>query len=303
MEFFPWCTPSIIGVMEVKARLDQRLTALVHTTMLRSLPSETLDLIADHLHDDPAALKACCIASKPWVPRTRKHIFAHVEFHAQKAHIERWKKIFPDPSKSPARHTRSLSIHGLSAVTAAGTDAGGWIRTFHKVVHLRLESLDGRDQQAFLIPFHGLSPTVKSLHLTFYPSATFFEVFDLACSFPLLEDLAVISFGPESNNGRWNAPSTSPKLTGSLDLKTIGGTRSVIHRLLNLPHGLHFAKITVSCLSRDFELTTELVSRCSGTLESLTIYNWLLGAFSLASVIGQRLTIARRHGRVRDAFA
>lgn len=267
--------------------------------MPSSLPSEILDLIVDHLHGDPTALRVCCIAGKSWIPRARKHLFAHVEFHTQKSHIERWKKTFPDPSNSPARYAHTLSIRGLSTITAAGIDAGGWIPTFHKVIQLRLECLGGGYQQAFLIPFHGLSPTVKSLHLTSYPSSTFFEVFDLVCSFPLLEDLALVSFGPESDLEGWNAPSTSPKLTGSLDLKTIGGTRSVIHRLLNLPGGLCFVKITVSCLSRDFESTTELVSRCSGTLKSLTIYNWLMGGFPSAPVIGQYLTAVRsRRGRV-----
>ena len=39
-----------------------------------SLPPETLDLIADHLHDEPTALTACCPVSESWVTRIRRHL-------------------------------------------------------------------------------------------------------------------------------------------------------------------------------------------------------------------------------------
>ena len=265
-------------------------TALVRTTMSCSLPQEILDLIVDHLHDESAALKACCIVTKSWIPRSRKHLFARVEFDTQKSHVELWKKTFPDPSNSPAHHTRSLSISGCSAITAASTDAGGWIRTFRNVIHLRFDFLGQEAHQASLIPFHGLSPTVRSLCMT----STTVEDFNLVCSFPLLEDLSFVCFGSDSEPDGWNAPLRSPKLTGSLDLRTIGGFRAAVCRLLDFPDGLHFTKIKVSCLARDFESTTELVSRCSGTLESFTICNWFPGMFPSASVIGQYLTAAHR---------
>ncbi|KAF9647951.1 hypothetical protein BDM02DRAFT_3065508, partial [Thelephora ganbajun] len=49
--------------------------------MSSSLPQEILDLIIDHLRDEPDMLKICCIVSKPWVQRTRKHLFVHIKFH------------------------------------------------------------------------------------------------------------------------------------------------------------------------------------------------------------------------------
>ena len=121
-----------------------------------SLPPEILDLIVDHLHYEPAALKACYVVSKSWIPRARKHLFAHVEFEAY--NLERWRKTFPDPSNSPAHHTRSLSILYPLKVTAEGTDVGGWIRTFRNVEHLELSSLI----PATFIPFHELWPTLRS---------------------------------------------------------------------------------------------------------------------------------------------
>jgi len=193
-------------------------------------PPEILDLIIDDLHDEPATLKSCCVVSKSWVPRARKYLFSHVKFHSSKSHVELWKKTFPDPSTSPAHHTRTLSIRGIPVVTAADAGVDGWIRTFHNVEHLRLDRLgEDPDHRASLVPFYGLSPTVRFLSLV----STSIDVFDLICSFPLLEDLALIS--PNiAGADRWNTASTSPKLTGSLHLQSIWGIRSVTNRLCAL---------------------------------------------------------------------
>ena len=48
------------------------------------LPPEILDLVIDQLLDEPATFKVCCIASKSWIPRARNHLFARVEFNAQR---------------------------------------------------------------------------------------------------------------------------------------------------------------------------------------------------------------------------
>lgn len=60
------------------------------------LPQETIDHIIDILHNEPETLKACCLASKFWIPRTRKYLFADIWFISVR-HLELWKKTFPDP--------------------------------------------------------------------------------------------------------------------------------------------------------------------------------------------------------------
>jgi hypothetical protein len=253
--------------------------------MSPSIPPEILDLIVDHLHDEPITLKACCVVSKSWIQRTRTHLFASVEFRPPAPRVELWKKAFPDPSNSPAHHTRSLTIRGIPAVTVADADAGGWIRTFCNLVHLYLESLSWKGVS--LVPFHGLSPTLRSLHLI----STSPEVLDLICSFPLLEDLAMIPLSRGSDV--WDTPPTSPKLTGSLSLSTFGGILPVACRLLSLPDGLHFTKITVA-LYEGIQSVIDLVLKCSGTLESISIFYSTPGMSSSASVAGQYLTACRR---------
>jgi hypothetical protein len=240
--------------------------------MLPSLPPEILNLILDHLRDEPTALKTCCVVSKPWTHQTRKHLFARVEFHPSKSHIELWKKTFPDPSKSPAHHTRSLSIYGLSVITTAGGGVDSWIRSFHNLVHLHLNRLGSEDHRVSLVPFHGLSPTLRSLRLT----STSLEILDLICSFPLLEDLALVTLRGGGAADVWNTPSTSPKLTGSLSI--FGGITPAVYRLVGLPNGLNFTEISVAFLDKDVKSVTDLVSRCSDTLESFSIYYYTPGA-------------------------
>ena len=276
------------------SRLKTLVALLMETTTHSSLPPEVLDLTIDHLRCEPTTLKACCLVSKAWVPRARKHLFARVEFRALQRPVELWKKAFPDPSNSPAHHTRTLCIRDLPTLTAADTDLGGWIRTFHNIVHLRLERIIWQGRGAPLVPFYGLAPTIRSLRLT----STSFEVFDLICSFPLLEDLALILLTTGDADG-WTAPSTSPRLTGSLELiMNTGGTRSVVRRLLDFPDGLHFTEISVSCIGEeDARSATDLVSRCSDTLETLAICGIPVGGSPSASVIGQHLISRsrRRH--------
>jgi len=79
----------------------------------------------------------------------------------------------------------------------------------------------------------------------------------------------------------WTAPSTSPKLTGSLDLRIVAeGIGSITRRLLELPDGLNFTKLVLTCIdATDFKFATDLVSGCSDTLESLSVTDYLPGVF------------------------
>jgi len=267
---------------------SQRLTVLAQTTMIRSLPPEILDLIIDHLHDEPATLRACCTASKSWVPRTRTHLFAHVKF-TRNFPVGSWAEVFPDPSNSPAHYTRTLAV-GHKATATAGTDVGRWIRVFHNVAHLHLSYHSG----SFTL-YHGLSPTVRSLRLRF-PHAQPSGILALMCSFPLLEDFTLLLHDQGNEAGRRTTLSTSPRLTGSLELRSvIGGIGPFARRLLDLPNGLNFTRIDLSCTEEtDFESTTDLVSGCSNTLEYLDVAGYVLGVFPSISTSGRCLTSSLR---------
>ena len=69
------------------------------------LPPELLDHVLDLLRYEKRVLGSCCLVSKSWIPRTRKHLFANVRFEIERD-LESWKKVFPDPSTSPTCYTK-----------------------------------------------------------------------------------------------------------------------------------------------------------------------------------------------------
>ena len=235
------------------------------------LPAEILDHIVDHLHDTEDALRKCCLVSKSWIPRTRLHLFANITFPAVGS-LESWKETFPDPSMSPAHYAKTLSVGCSEVVMAADAEEGSWIRGFSSVVHLEVGSQGPfASVSSSLVPFHCISPAIKSLRITF-PVLPFQQVFNLILSFPLLEDLAMTSSYDGSDRPPTARPLRPPMLTGSLELYLRGGMEHFIRRLLSLPGGIHFRKLTLTWpRGEDVPLTTRLAEECFRTLESLGI--------------------------------
>ena len=242
---------------------------------MTSLHPEILDLIVELLHNEPETLKACCIVSKAWIYRTRRHLFNQVKFRYQYCHVSSWRETFPDPQNSPAHHTRILSIYLSKPITAADANT---LLTFFRISHLGVDTLQWHHRKFSLLLLHSFSPTIRSLHLTFScPHIP--EIFDLICSFPVLEDLSLAGYGSRINSDvAWNAPSTSPRLAGSLELRGGGAMRLVADKLLDLPNGLQFEEFAVQWFIPDgVRAAVILVSRCSKTLRSLKITNYLEG--------------------------
>jgi hypothetical protein len=261
---------------------ERTLLRLAETTMPNPpLPVEILDYVVNYLHDTEDALGDCCLVSKSWIPRARKHLFANIAFPTVES-LQSWKKKFPDPSTSPARYAKTLFID----CAAPSAEAGSWIRGFSRIVRLEVGTyLDLDEPVISLVPFHGLSPVLKSLRVT-APALPPSCIFDLFLSFPLLEDLAVTTHGMwvrHNDNSKEDEmptnpqPSSPPVLTGSLKLDLFGGMKPITSRLLSLPGGIRFRELTLTWLHKeDLSTTTRLVEECSHTLESLDI-TWSLG--------------------------
>ncbi len=67
-----WCKKTRkYGEKLHKTKTDVFLFAMMY-------PQELIDEIVDYLHDWPSALKACSLASRKFYPRTRVHLFRHV---------------------------------------------------------------------------------------------------------------------------------------------------------------------------------------------------------------------------------
>ena len=245
------------------------------------LPPEILDYIADLLRDDLEALEKCCLVSKSWIPRTRKHLFAEVELSTEE-HLESWTKTFLDPSTSPVCFVKSLRAECAHVIEAAGAggEAGGWLGDFSHIVHLGVETRDMYPDGLVvsLAPFYGFSRTIKSLRVGsfFFPPE---RIFDLILSFPLLEDLTVTRYGISVDDGGGPdgpsipvQPSSPPMLTGSMELCLEQGLGPIASRLLSLPSGIHFRKLALTWhRGEDISLTMALVEVCSHIIESLSI--------------------------------
>ena len=219
------------------------------------------------------------MVSKSWIPRTRKHLFAKIRFDLAEE-LDSWKQTFPDPSTSPASYAETLAIGCPEEVTVADAEADGWIRGFYRVVHLEVGGFLAESLTPLL---HGFSPAIKSLHVDvtmFSPS----QIFNLILSFPLLEDLRMMGWEVCDDGSPDELPtvvqlSNPPAFTGSLEI-SMPGMEPIVRRLLSVPGGIHFRRLTLNwTCDEDGLLTAALVERCSHTLESLSIARKPLGTF------------------------
>ena len=232
------------------------------------LPAELLDHTIDHLHDARDALKNCCLASKSWIPRTRKHLFAHVKF-LDPQDLYTWKATFPDPSTSPARYTKILVVWCAGEYTAADAEDRGWILAFSRVVHF---GVDFFGPNTSLLSFHGFSPALKSLRLT-YINFPFSQVLNLIHSFPLIEELYLTAWNNDSIEDSDGRPTpVQPPLIGTLELSAEEGMATIVPRLFPLQNSLHFWELDLELIREsDILVISELVERCRFTLESLKV--------------------------------
>ena len=185
------------------------------------------------------------------------------------------------PQTPPGYRARGLFVVCYQPVIGEGARGGSFVRTFSRVKRLRaLASIV--DPGVSLAPLYKFSPTLKALCMYFVilPRP---QIFNLVRSFPLLEDLVLE--GHESSRFHDEDPdgplySTSPPLTGTLDLDIREGIGHTTRWLLSLPNGLHFRKLALSWYQEgDIRWIMEVVERCSDTLKSLHVRCHLQGAF------------------------
>ena len=237
------------------------------------LPPETLDYIVDLLHDDPDALKACCLVSKSCVPRTRKHLFAEVGLLTE-GHLKSWKKLFSDPSTSPAHFATTLHVGCAYAFTTADVEVGGWLTGFAHIVHFGVETLREphyEESAISLALFRGFSRIVKSLRVIAVDLMNSL-IFHFVLSSPLLRDLTVAGHSTLIDDADLRPVLNPPLFTGSLELLIRGRMKTIVGRLLSIPGGIHFRELTLMWWHvEDLLSIMALVKECSHALESLTI--------------------------------
>ena len=242
------------------------------------LPLDVLGYIIDFLHDEPEVLKECCLVAKSWVPCARKYLFADIQFRTDND-FKSWKKVFPNPSNSPARYTRTLLVGCPKVATVVDADEGARIQAFFHAVRSVVRGDPTRPNNPVdLIPFHGFSPILESLRV-FSNTLPISQVFDLISSLPVLKNLTLVTNGVDVVDVLTPGvpmtvvqPPTSPAFTGTLDLTVFKGMGSTTRHLFSLPKGLHFRKLALSWIhEEDIQWIVALVAGCSDTLECLTV--------------------------------
>ena len=230
--------------------------------MPQHVPPETCDVIIDHLHDDPDALRACSLVSKSWINRSREHLFNEIEFQ-DRSQFLLWKTYFPDPSNSPAHHAKFLSF-GRTTIKAYV----GFLESFTNLTYLQVWVDDPGGCEPGPNVSYNLLPTLTTLCVRFSaikPS----QLFALVGSFPSIKDL-VVSGDWISDYGDNFLPSTLPELTGILVLDC--KHNDITGLLLRLPaRALCFQKIVwgINSLRNEHGVQhmINLIERCSDTLE------------------------------------
>ena len=255
----------------------------------RHLAPEILEDIVDLLHDDEQALRSCCLASKSWIERTRKRLFAGIEFQ-NKMHLKSWKDTFLDPATSPAQYTKTLSIKYPYHFTMQDV---GWIRTFASVRRFKMDSShssETRDTHISLIPLYAFSPALESLHIV---SRGMFSsrIFKLALTFPLLHSLEVnirgfnredydygwydASCPPDDGSKTIPPPLILPVLTGTLKLRIRGGLMLMAPMILSLNGNIRARRLDLECRGdnpEDVKWTQAILKECLPTVETLGVY-------------------------------
>ena len=250
------------------------LEASTTTTMPEHLSQEIIDSIIDLSRDNPEVLRNCSLVSKSWVARARKYLFERIKFE-DSSKLEKWKKTFQDPERSPAYHVRYLTVYCPRKVTAEDGEGDGWIRSFTNLKRLEIYDEQKRAIHAgsehVFTHFRKFLPTVESLSVNF-SYALVSQVLGLVCSFPSLKDLEICGDNLYDDINSGTVFTFSPEFTGTLVLNC--APRDVTHRLLGLPGGLRFRQIEWNSHyneERRHEGMKELVEGCSSTLGIMKI--------------------------------
>ena len=243
-----------------------------------NLPSEITDHIIELLRSEHKTLRTCCLVSKSWVPRARRHLFSEIAFNSVED-LSAWEKTFPDPVDSPAHHIRSLSIGCPSSNLESMAKGSGWSQALSNAVQLEVQG--GTKEWIFwFLPQQLICFFYLIVGMMFWSPTDFINH---VCSLPLLEDVGIFGYALVNDEDESISfqPSTSPPLSGTLALNSIHGVAPAIHQLLQIPNGVYFRKLTCSCNFQEVDLRCimAVVEACSDTLECIDLYISKYGAF------------------------
>ena len=243
----------------------------VKVNIIPRVPQEIIDEILGHITTSSyyyyaavTSLRSCSLVSKSWVPTCQRHLFRTISFTSW--NIGKWLKAFPVPEESPARHVRDLSVQigGRDCVPEDLFQHTLWFGNVRKVT--LLGDWYGRR-------IHSFWKLPQSV--TFLAIKT--DVFTLMDIWELLERLPNLNnlFLPGSLADDVVQPGIEGvprgRFGGQLQLLRGSAHQDLTNMLLEVPTGLRFAKVDISCDRECSLLTVRLVEACAKTLVKLSL--------------------------------
>ena len=233
------------------------------------IPQDIIDEILDHLVTDSGAghLRKCALISKSWVPSCRRHLFHTVTFTT--ASVREWFKTFPLPEESPAHHVRDLRvwIGGGNRVPEKFFEYTVWFANAGKISLLGHGGFPLlRSPSLWRFPQHVTSLTIDT------STVTLVHVRDIMAQLPNLDDLSLLGFlipvGESVLPGI--GATVRGRFGGQLTLRGGYTRKETMNMLLEIPSGLHFTEVEISCMRDRLPSVLRLIEACSKTLVKLS---------------------------------
>jgi len=239
------------------------------TATLR-VPQEIIDEILEilgHLATDSETvipLRSCSLVSKSWVPTCQRHLFHTVTFTSK--NIDKWLEAFPVPEESPARHVRDLSVQtgGCDCVPEEHFQRTLWFGNVRNVTLL------GNWYGRRVYPFWRLPQSVTSLAIK-TDVFTLVDIQDLLARLPNLDDLSLSCYLAANRAPPAIEAVPRGRFSGRLQLFEGPAHEDLTNMLLEVPTGLRFTEVVISCRRRCPPLTVRLVEACAKTLVKLSL--------------------------------
>ena len=249
---------------EAKHPTSTETTAVV----IPRIPQDIIDEILGHLSvidSDLRTLRSCALVSKSWAPSCHRHLFRTVIFTSRNG--VKWLETFPVPEESPARHVRDLRFL-IQEHPGLPEEFFEYIRWFTNVQWAVLSGYGG----AWLLRlprYWRLPRSVTSLEVT--ANMTLQQTRDVMVQLPNLNHLSLSGDIPAWDKG---LPVGIGTLRGGFGgrLRLLDGYADddVINMLMEIPTGLHFTEVQISCMYQHLLSARGLVEACGKNLVKLS---------------------------------
>jgi len=245
-----------------------RATPAKSKTAVPRIPQDIIDEILDHLtaDSDPsgflqtcavASLRSCALVSISWVRPCRRHLFHSIPIVSWS--MRKWIEAFPVLEESPSHYVRAIHIWtgGTQCVPEKLSEYASWFPNTEKMC------LVGNAEGSTLPPYSCLEYT---------GGVTLVQVRDVMAQLPNLHDLSLSMFLVAADSRELPGIGTvlRGRFGGKLSLCGQYADKDTINMLLEVPSGLRFTEVRISCTCDCLLSTVRLVEACGDTLVKLS---------------------------------